>query len=104
MSHASSFLETEGGGPTTRTLPPSDITQDDSLSHDLLEHIHRLRLILPVISISVMVLRCQDAESDTDIAHVPTQHACDPLDCEIERIGSLLASHLWRRQQQGVRT
>ena len=58
MSHATSLFETESA-PTAQTLPPSDVTQDDSLSHDLLEHIQRLRLILPVISISVTALRCQ---------------------------------------------
>ena len=73
------------------------------LPHELLEHIARLRLILPIINISVLALHRQDAESDTDIATVLTQHACDPLDAEIERIESLLASHLWRHRRQEVR-
>src|SRR5262245_5634924 len=90
--------------PAAETLSPSHPTHDHPLPHELLEHIARLRLILPVINISVLALHRQDAESDTDIAHVLTQYACDPLDAEIERIESLLASHLWRHPQQEVRT
>jgi hypothetical protein len=89
--------------PSTKTLPPNSNTHDDSLPRELLDHIDRLRLILPVISVSVMTLHRRDAESDTDIAFVLHEHACEPLDQEIERIESLLASCLWRHQQQEVR-
>ena len=76
--------------PAAQTLPFTHTTHDDdSLPHELLEHVAQLRLILPIITVSVMALRRQDAESDTDIAHVLTQHACDPLDSDIERIESL---------------
>ena len=88
---------------TTQTLPPIQHTHDGSLPRELLEHIDQLRLILPVISVSVMALNRQDAESDTDIAFVLNEHACEPLDREIERIESLLASCLWRNQQEEVR-
>ena len=88
---------------TTQTLSPIHPTHDDLLPRELLDHIDRLRLILPVISVSVMALNRQDAESDTDIASVLNEHACEPLDREIERIESLLASCLWRHQQEGVR-
>ena len=88
---------------STQTLPPLNSTEDDSLPRELLEHIDRLRLILPVISVSVMALNRQDAESDTDIAFVLYEHACEPLDRGIERIESLLASCLWRQQQEEVR-
>ena len=87
----------------TQTLTPLHSTHDDSLPRELLEHIDRLRLVLPVISVSAMALNRQDAESDTDIAFVLHEHACEPLDREIERIESLLASCLWRNQQQEVR-
>ena len=87
----------------TQTLPPIPSTHDDSLPRELLDHIDRLRLILPVISVSVMALNRQDVDSDTDIAFVLHEHACEPLDREIERIESLLASCLWRNQQQEVR-
>jgi hypothetical protein len=99
----STTLHQTQGGPAAQTLPFPNHTQDDSLPDELLEHVHRLRLILPVISISVMALRRQDAEADTDIACVLSQHACEPLDSEIERIEGILASRTWRRGQQEVR-
>ena len=89
--------------PSTQTLPPIPATHDDSLPRELLDHIDRLRLILPVISVSVMALHRRDADSDTDIAFVLHEHACEPLNSEIERIESLLASYLWRQQQKEVR-
>ena len=88
------------GGPAAQTLPPSQPTQDDSFSIELREHVHRLRLILPVISVSVMALHRQNAELDHDIASVLSQHACEPLDCEIEHLESILASRIWRPRQQ----
>src|SRR3954468_11876994 len=89
--------------PSTQTLPPIPSTHEDPLPRELLDHIDRLRLILPVISVSVMALHRRDAECDTDIAFVLHEHACQPLDREIERIESLLASCLWRHQQEEVR-
>ena len=89
--------------PSTQTLPPIPSAHDDSLRRELLDHIDRLRLILPIISVSVMALNRRDAESDTDIASVLNEHACEPLDREIERIEFLLASCLWRNHQEEVR-
>jgi hypothetical protein len=89
--------------PSTQTLPPIPNTHDDSFPRELLDHIDRVRLNYPFISISVMALSRQDAESDTDIAFVLHEHACEPLDREIERIESLLASCLWRHQHEEVR-
>jgi hypothetical protein len=90
--------QTEGGS-VAQTLPPQP-TQDDPLPLDLREHVQRLRLILPVISVSVLALHRQDAELDTDIASVLSQHACEPLDSEIARLESILASRAWSRRQQ----
>jgi hypothetical protein len=87
----------------TQTLAPIHLTHDDSLPRELLEHIDCLRRILSVVSVSVMALNREDAESDADIAFVLNEHACEPLDCEIERIESLLASCLWRHQQGEMR-
>jgi len=100
MSHT---LHHPEGGPAAETLPPQP-TQDDALPLDLREHVHRLRLILPVISVSVMALHRQNAELDTDIASVLSQHACEPLDCEIAHLESILASRTWRHRQQEART
>jgi hypothetical protein len=97
MSH--SFLQAEGGS-AARTVTLNKLASIDSLPRELLEHLQRLRLILPVISVSVMALRRQDAESDTDIAYVLSQHACEPLDCEIERVESLLAAHTCERRRE----
>ena len=99
----STSLHQQEGGPAAQTLPLSQCTEDDLLPLELREHVHRLRLILPVISVSVMALRRQDAEADTDVAYVLSQRACEPLDGEIERVEALLASCLWRRRQQEVR-
>ena len=100
MSHTHHQPE---AAPVTETLPSTQPAHDDSLPRELLDHIDRLRLILPVISVSVMALNRQDAESGADIAFVLNEHACEPLDREIERIESLLASCLWRHQQEEVR-
>ena len=92
-------LETEGG-LAAQTLSLNQPTQDDTLARELLEHVCRLRLILPVISVSVLALHRQDAEADADIASVLSECACHPLDCEIERIESLLASRAWLHRLQ----
>ena len=96
----SQTLHQSESAPSTQTLPPIPSTHDDSLPRELLDHVDCLRVILPVISVSVMALNRRDAESDSDIAFVLSQHVCDPLDREIERVESLLAAHISRQQQQ----
>ena len=89
------------GGPAAQTLPPTVPALNDALSRELLELARRLRLILPVISVSVMALRRrQDAEADADIASVRSESAWLPLDGEIERVESVLESRAWRHLQQ----
>jgi hypothetical protein len=44
------------GGPTASTLPPTQPTHADELRLHVREHVRQLRLILPVISVSVMAL------------------------------------------------
>ena len=89
---------------SAETLPLSDLTLDDSLSTKLLESVTRLRLILPVISVSAMALRRQNAEADADVASVLTENACLPLDSEIERLESILASRPASPRQKEART
>ena len=96
-------VNNDQGGTPARTVPPQP-TLDDSLPIELREHVRRLRIILPVISVSVMALNRQNAELDCDIATVLSQHACEPLDDEIEHLASILASLTCRRRQQEVRT
>jgi hypothetical protein len=38
-----------------------------------------------------------------DIASVFSEHACEPLDAEIEYLTSILASPTWRHRQQRAR-
>jgi hypothetical protein len=94
-------LDPKEGGSTAQTLPPNP-TRDDSLPIQLREHLRKLRIILPVISVSVMALHRQNAELDDDIATVLSQHACMPLDDEIEHLSSLLASCARRSRLQEV--
>jgi hypothetical protein len=90
------------GGPAANTLPPTQPPQDDELPLHLREHVRRLRLILPVISVSVMALHHQNAELDHDVATVLDQHACEPLDFEIEHLESILASLAYRHRRKEV--
>ena len=91
------------GGMPANNLPPSQPTLDEQLPDRLRDHLQRLRLILPVISVTVMALRRQGAELDEDIASVLHQHACDPLDLEIDKIDALLESLVAARRTQEVR-
>jgi hypothetical protein len=87
-------------GSAAQTLPPINPALDDALSRELLELASRLRLVLPVISVSILALRRQDAEADADIAAVLSESAWLPLDSEIERVESILESYLCRYSQQ----
>ena len=91
--------QTEGGS-AAQTLPLTEPTLDHPLSRELLELASRLRLILPVIGVSVMALRHQDAEADADIASVLSESAWMPLDSEIERVESILECRVWCHPQQ----
>ena len=101
MSH--SLHQTEGGS-AAQTVTLNQPSPVDALSLELLEHLHRLRLILPVISVSVMALHRQNAELDHDIATILDHYASEPLDDEIEHLESLLASHACRRRAEVVCT
>jgi hypothetical protein len=91
-------LAKKGSSPA-QTLSPSHQITDDPLRFELREHVRKLRLILPVISVSIMALHRQNAELDYDIASVLSEHACGPLDEEIEHLASLLATCASRSRQ-----
>lgn len=98
MSHSCSSKE---GGPAAPTLTSTRIVADGAVSIHLREHVDRLRRILPVISVSVMALRHQNAELDHDIATVLSEHACEPLDTEIEHLEFILGSlSCWHPQKE----
>ncbi len=81
---STSLHQPQGDLAAAQTVPPSNRTKGDTLPAELREHVRRLRLILPVISVSVMALHRQDAAADADIASVLSQHACEPLDGEFD--------------------
>ncbi|MEP7242860.1 MAG: hypothetical protein ABI885_04160 [Gammaproteobacteria bacterium] len=83
-------------GNPAHAVPQSNPNLDE-LPIRLREHVQRLRLVLPVISVSVMALRLQNAEFDEDIASVLYQGACDPLDRQIEDLDTILQSLRVRR-------
>jgi hypothetical protein len=89
-----------GGGSPTSTLPKSQPTLDEQFR--LQEHLMRLRLILPVISVVALALRRQCAEQDEDIAAVLMQHAGDPLNMEIGKLEVLLQAHGVIRHAEGA--
>jgi hypothetical protein len=90
------------GGNPADTVPPTRPTLDEQLPIRLQDHLQRLRLILPVISVSVLALKRQNAELDEDIATVLHLHASNPLDVEIDKIEALLESLASARRAKGV--
>ena len=87
-------------GTSAHTVPPTQLTLDEQLPIRLRDHLRRLQLILPVISVSVLALRAQNAELDEDIASVLHRHVSDPLDLEIEKVEALLESLADARRMQ----
>ena len=72
------------------TVPPVRPTLDEQVHIRLHDHVQRLRLILPVISVSIIALRKQNADLDEDIASILHRHTSDPLDAAIDAIEVLL--------------
>lgn len=70
---------------------------DDQIPFRLREHVRRLKRIVPVISVSVLALRAQNADLDGDVAEVLHHQASQPLDMEIEELEALLESLVARR-------
>jgi hypothetical protein len=88
-------------GVAARTLPPQP-TEVDELPLHVREHLRKLRLILAVISVSVLALHRQNAELDDDIATILDRHACEPLDFEIDHLESILSSLACRNTRKEV--
>ena len=89
-------------GNAGHTVSPIHPTLDERLVPHMREHVRRLKQILPVISVSIMALRLQNAELDEDIASVLHQHAVDPLDLEIEDLEGLLESLATKSRKEAV--
>jgi hypothetical protein len=75
---------------------------DDQLPIRLRDHLRRLQRILPVISVSVLALKRQQAELDEEIATVLSLHAGEPLDVEIANIELLLEMLAAAQRRKGA--
>ena len=80
------------GDDAIHTVLPYSCRLDSRIPVRIREHLQRLRLIVPVISVSVLALRGQNAELDEDVARVLQQHAGAALDLEIEEMQVFLDS------------
>ena len=89
------------GGSAAHTLPPQP-NLDDQLHIRLRDHLHRLKLIRPAISVAVMALHSQNAELDHDIATVLDHFASEALDSEIDELEAVLASLATARRPKEV--
>ncbi len=60
----------------------------------------RLKQIIPVLTVSILALRRQNAELDEDVATVLDLHASAPLDVQIDELEFLLESIAAQRAEQ----
>jgi hypothetical protein len=86
-----------GSSATASAVPPPAYALDEQVPFRLREHVRRLKRIVPVISVSVLALRAQNADLDGDVAEVLHHQASQPLDLEIEELEALLESLVARR-------
>lgn len=79
---------------TSSSIPPlsSASLAEEQIPLRLREHVRRLKRIVPVISVSVLALKAQNADLDGDVAEVLHHQASEPLDLEIEELEALLES------------
>ena len=75
---------------------------DEQLPIRLREHVRTLKRIVPVISVSVLALKAQNADLDEDIASVLHHQASEPLDLEIDDLEALLTSLAEQRAKVGA--
>jgi hypothetical protein len=94
------MFQSTASGSAAHTLSNTPLNLDEQLPIRLRDHMQRLKLILPVISVSVIALHHQNAELDHDIATILDQHASEPLDLEIENLEALLASLAAKRPRE----
>jgi hypothetical protein len=96
------MFEPANGERLAHKVSPLHPTRGDPLPALLRDHVQRLKQIIPVISVSILALRRQNAELDEDIASVLHDHASTPLDMEVEELESLLESLTIRRVQEAA--
>jgi hypothetical protein len=95
------FEPIQGGAPAPK-VSPLHPTRDDPLPILLRDHVHRLKQIIPIISVSILALRHQNAELDEDIASALHDHASTPLDMEVEELETLLDSLAIQRVKEAA--
>jgi hypothetical protein len=96
------FEFAEGGTPVHSVFPIHS-GPDEQIPFRLREHVRRLKRIVPVISISVLALKAQNADLDGDVASVLHHQASEPLDQEIEELEALLESLAVQRAKAPAR-
>ena len=87
-------------GPSARTSVFPDSPLEDHFLIHLREHAQGLNQIVSVLTVSILALRAQDAESDHDIATVIDRHASVPLDLLADELEFLLESIAAQRAVQ----
>jgi hypothetical protein len=92
------FAETAASSAPLPPLSPS--AAEEQIPFRLREHVRRLKRIVPVISVSVLALKAQNADLDGDVAEVLHHQASEPLDIEIEELEALLESLALERSLQ----
>jgi hypothetical protein len=85
------FADTATSATSMPPLSPSPMAEEQ-IPYRLREHVRRLKRIVPVISVSVLALKAQNADLDGDVAEVLHHQAGEPLDMEIEELEALLES------------
>src|SRR5688572_12842978 len=93
------FADTVTASPAMPPLTPAGLA-DEQIPFRLREHVRRLKRIVPVISVSVLALKAQNADLDDDVAEVLHRQASEPLDLEIEELETLLECLALQRSLQ----
>jgi hypothetical protein len=93
------FADTATASRSRPTLSAA-AAAEEQIPFRLREHVRRLKRIVPVISVSVLALKAQNADLDGDVAEVLHHQASEPLDLEIEELEALLESLVTLRALQ----
>jgi hypothetical protein len=97
------MFEFADSATASASVPPfaaEEYLAEEQLPFRLREHVRRLKRIVPVISVSVLALKAQNADLDGDVAEVLHHQASEPLDVEIEELEALLESLATKRARQ----
>jgi hypothetical protein len=93
------FADTATASPAMPPLSAAGVVEEQ-IPYRLREHVRRLKRIVPVISVSVLALKAQNADLDGDVAEVLHHQASQPLDVEIEQLEALLECLALQRSLQ----